>query len=518
MPELEFENERRVKKLGVQYEYTPDQIKELIRCKKSCLYFVSNYVKIYNEDQGIILFNPYDYQKELLENYEKYRFNIGLLCRQSGKTTVVAAYALWFAIFNDNKNIGIVSNKEDSAKSFLARLKEMYELLPGWLKPGVIAWAETSVKFENKTKIRISATSKDSFRGEPMSLVICDELAFVDPQWKADEFWASNYPTISASKTAKIIIISTPNGMYNKFHELYSKAEKKQNTFVPYFADWTRVPGRDEKWAAEQLANLGQIKFAQEFSCKFVGSSSTVLDPPTIERILNQRIYDPKLLDLNNKFRVYEKPKDGSIYVIGVDVAKGTGEHYSTMQVLKIVSIDPLKVQQVAVYEDNMTDVYRFSEIVNRTCYYYNKAYLMIENNGEGAPVVNRIWWEYENEYLVCTGTKAKDLGIRATKATKPIAVLFMKKVIEGKSLKVIDYKTIKQLSSFIDKGNNKFTGGGQDDDLVSALYWALYIFCMDVLDEKFEFRREEAEDEGWGILSDVDTEEEEVDWSWMRE
>lgn len=504
-----------VKKAHAEHEYTTEQVQELVKSSEDCLHFVRKYVKIVTNDEGVILFNPYDYQVDLLNKFEKHRFSINLLSRQSGKTTIVAAYALWFAIFNDNKNIGIASNKEASAKSFLARLKYMYELLPAWIKPGVVKWAEKSVKFDNGTQIQVAATSKDAFRGEPMSLVLLDEFAFVDPSWKADEFWASNYPTISASKTAKIIIISTPNGMYNKFHDLYINAVNKKNTFVHTKYDWKSVPGRDKAWAKEQLANLGRIKFNQEFGCEFIGSSHTLLDPDTIEELLARPFVDPNFLDMQGRFRIYEKPKPGCNYVIGNDVAKGTGEHASVTQVLKVVSVQPLKLVQVAVFDSNMTDVYQFAKIVNRISYYYNNAYIMVENNAEGSTVVTQLWWEYENENLINEGQKATKLGIRATKSTKPKAVLLMKKLIEDGQIDLVDIVTIRQLTGFEDKGNGKFAGDKLGDDTVSALYWACYFFEMDIMDEKYTFDEKEEEDDAWGVLSDVEDYAEE-DWSWL--
>jgi hypothetical protein len=283
-----------VKKPNETHEYTEEQIIELHKCSKDPLYFIKNYIKIVHQDHGIIPFDMYEYQEDLIDKFQNNRFTICLLSRQSGKSTIVAAYALWFACFNDHKNIGIVSNKADSAKNFLSRLKYMYENIPSWMKPGVPGWAATTIEFDNHTKIYTAATSKDSFRGEPMGMLLCDELAFVDPSWKAEEFWASNYPTISAAKDSKIIIISTPNGLYNKFHELYSKAEKGENTFVHAKYDWTHVPGRDQAWADEQLKNLGPIKFAQEFSCLYGNNTVTVqdVDSGEVKVLLIEELYN----------------------------------------------------------------------------------------------------------------------------------------------------------------------------------------------------------------------------------
>ncbi len=506
-----------VKSPNMEWEYTAEQIRELNRCKNDVLYFVSNYIKIVHQDHGVTLFEPYDYQQELLENFENHRFNICLLSRQSGKSTVVAAYALWFACFHSHKNIGVVSNKADAAKNFLSRLKYMYELLPVWLKPGVPGWAQTTVEFDNHTKIYIAATSKDSFRGEPMGMLICDEFAFVEPSWKADEFWASNYPTISASAESKIIIISTPNGLYNKFHEIYSNAEEGKNTFKHARFDYRAVPGRDEAWAREQMQNLGKVKFNQEFGCEFIGSSNTVIDSAAIERLFKHRV-EPEFLDMHGKFRIWEKPKSGCTYVLGVDTAKGTGENFSTIQVLRVDGINPIQMEQVAVWEDNFTDVYTFASTVNRISYYYDNAYIMVENNGEGSPVVNRLWWEYENENLINTGSKERDLGIRATNKSKNVAVLLMKKVVEDHNLRIVDPRTVEQLADFQDLGHNKYGGVNIADDLVSALYWAIYVLEQDIFDESYQFFQEANDDEAWGVLADFGENDMEEDWSWLTE
>ncbi len=350
--------------------------------------------------------------------------------------------------------------------------------------------------------------------------LILDELAFVDPQWKAEQFWASNYPTISSSETSKVIIISTPNGLYNLFHRLYSKAEKRRNEFVPTFYDYRAVPGRDEEWKRKQIDNLGsEILFNQEFGCQFLGSSYTVISANKLRELLDNNISSPTHIDLGGSFRIYEKPKESYSYLIGVDTSKGSGEHYSTIQVLRMDSINPVKLEQVAVFEDNMTEPYRFAEIINRICYYYNGAYLMIENNAEGSTVVSQLHWGYENECLINTGSKTVDLGIRANKNTKPKAVMLMKKFIEENMLILNDERTIHQLTDFQDKGNNRYACINMNDDLVSALYWACYIFEMDILDESMSFKNKAKEDEEediWGILSDVELPEIEEDWSWL--
>jgi len=503
-----------VKRPNVEIEYTDENVTELLKCRDDILYFITNYVKIITLDLGEILFEPYPYQKETLQLLQDNRFFIGLWARQSGKTTIVAAFALWYSIFHSNKNIGIVSNKESSAKRILDNMKKMYEGLPIWLKPGVKEYAKTSLVFDNESRLIISATTPDAFRGWPMNIVICDEFAFV-PSNAAEDFWASNYPTISSSTKSRVIIISTPNGMFNIFHRLWEGATVKDNTFVSQKVTWEKVPGRDKEWAKEQIRNLGIHGFNQEFACLFLGSTNTVIHPEVLRTLLNMD-REPRFYDLKDRLKLWEKPIDGAKYVMGVDPAKGTGEHYSSIQILRVNSINPVDMTQVACFNDNMTDVYEFSEIIHRLSYYYNNAHILCENNGEGAAVIGQLWWHFENENLVNSGSKTASLGIRSNKNTKPKAVLLMKKLIEDGSIELYDRETIEQLGSYIEE-EGKFFGKDKDDDMVDALFWACYIYEMNIFDDDWKFKNDkikEEDDDSWGILSDI--EDDIDDWTWL--
>lgn len=440
---------------------------------------------------------------------EDHLFLCGKTLIPTHNTTTISSYVLWYACFNADKTIGIVSNKQVSAIDIMNRIKRVYQELPVWMKPGIVEWSKTFITFENGTRIMVSATSEDAFRGRTLNLLCMDEFAFV-PKFVADAFWAANYPTISASVDAKIVIISTPNGMFNSFHTLYSHAERGENNFKHFKSTWRDVPGRDEAWAENQRRNLGNTKFNQEYACEFLGSTNTVINTDVLEYLFTQ-YKEPILLDMQGKFRIYEKPLLTGSYVLGVDTAKGTGEHDSVIQVLKITSLNPASFEQVAVFQSNSTDVYLFADTINRISIYYNNCYMMVENNAEGAAVVNRLWWDIENGNLVNTGNKAINLGIRATKNTKPKAVLLMKKLIEDNCLKINDKETIEQLSSFIEE-NGRFFGKDLGDDLVSALYWAIYILQMDVFDDESVGLKSsnnlENGTEIWGILSDVDLNE----------
>ena len=179
----------------------------------------------------------------------------------------------------------------------------------------------------------------------------------------------------------------------------------------------------------------------------------------------------------------------------------------------------PVDMEQVATYQNNLIDVYKFADLVDRVARYYNGAYIMCENNAEGSAVVNKLWWDLENSGLVNTGSRSVDLGVRANKNTKPRAVLLMKKLIEDGSLRLRDKETLDQLTTFIER-NNKFFGKDMSDDLISALYWSVYVLEMNIWDETYELLRPYSDGEDssdvWGILSDI--EETVDDWAWLTE
>lgn len=294
-----------IKGTDVNLEYTAEMIKELARCSKNLWEFLK-YIKIIELDRGRQSFRPYKFQKKMFKQFMENRHNICLCSRQSGKTTVCGIYALWFAIFNKDKFIAIASNKGASAKDVLSRIKQMYEELPNWLKPGVKEYNKFSVEFENGSKIVVGATSKDTFRGRSINLLILDEFAFVSPGMASD-FWMANYPALAASDQSKILIISTPNGIGNIFYNLYTDAERGKNSFKPMKVTWRDVPGRDEAWAKEQIANLGKTRFTQEFAC---------LGYDTFIQINNRRTGEIETIPIGELYERLQRENEANIHGI----------------------------------------------------------------------------------------------------------------------------------------------------------------------------------------------------------
>ena len=225
------------------------------------LYFIQKYIRIVSLDLGVVSFDLFPFQKEIVGTIHKNRFTICKLPRQSGKTTTLVAYILHYVLFNNNINVAILANKAATARDILSRLQLAYEHLPKWLQQGVLAWNKGSLELENGSRIVASATSSSAVRGGSYNMIFLDEFAFV-PQNIAEDFFSSVYPTISSGKSTKVVIISTPNGM-NLFYKLWSDAENEINSYVPIELHWSEVPGRDEKWKKETIANTSEEQFSR---------------------------------------------------------------------------------------------------------------------------------------------------------------------------------------------------------------------------------------------------------------
>ena len=457
-----------IKKANIKIRFSEEHIEEIIKCSKDVIYFAENYVTIVDPDKGKTLIVLREYQKRLLKHLQENRFSILLLSRQSGKSLISSIFILWYSLYNKDKASAILANKQLIARSIFDRIKLALERLPFWMQPGIIEWNAMSMKLENGSSIFCSSTSSTAIRGITISGVLfLDEFAFL-PQNIADEFFSSVFPTISASEDSKVIVISTPNGL-NHYHSLWKKAEAGKNSFKPFRINWDEVPGRDKEWLEKMKRDIGDLKVAQEICMSFLGSSKTLILSQVLEDLES---VSP--INITDSLKIYEESIIGHFYVIGVDSARGTGGDYSTCQVLDL-SVEPIK--QVAVYRNNTIGPRSFGKKVADIGRIYNNAYLVIENNNEGCLVTDVLWNDEEYENIVDWGTSKNEIGIRATSKSKTLALDVLKEIMEAKEIEIIDQDTIYELSKFTEERPGIFKGlDGENDDLVSALYWALFI------------------------------------------
>ena len=146
MADKHYKGNPNLKAENVPVEFTKEQISEYLKCKEDPVYFALKYIRIVSLDEGLIPFDMYDFQKDLIKNFHEQRFNIAKLPRQTGKSTTVVSYLLHYALFNDNIRIAILANKAETARELLQRLQLSYENLPKWLQQGVGSWNKGSLE------------------------------------------------------------------------------------------------------------------------------------------------------------------------------------------------------------------------------------------------------------------------------------------------------------------------------------------------------------------------------------
>ena len=469
-----------LKSAGAEISFTEEQVKEFIKCSKNPGYFIENYVKIVSIDEGLIPFHLYDFQKEMIGTFHNNRFTICKLPRQSGKSTVLIAYLVHYLIFNETISVAILANKAQTARDLLGRFQLAYEHLPEWLQQGVLNWNKGSLELENGSKILASSTSASAVRGGSYNLIFLDEFAFV-PSNIAEQFFSSVYPTISAGKTSKVVIVSTPHGM-NMFYKLWQDAVNEKNEFVPIDVHWTEVPGRDDEWKEQTIRNTSEQQFLQEFECSFLGSIDTLISPTKLQVIPTM---DP--LESNGGLDIYEKPNKNNNYCMTVDVARGVSGDYSAFIVLDITTI-PYKV--VAKYRSNEIKPLALPEVVHTVAKNYNTAQVLVEIHDGGGQIADALHYDLEYENVIMTqmrgrlgqivgsgfGDKATELGVRTTKAVKKVGCSNLKQMIEGDKLIINDFDIIVELSNFVSKGTSFEAEDGATDDMVMCLVFFAWL------------------------------------------
>lgn len=456
-PEAAYLGNPQVKRDGVELTLNADELAEYVKCASSCEYFVEKYCKIIHVDDGIIDFILYPYQRRLLRAFEDNRFSIVLACRQSGKSITSVMFILWYVCFHEAKTVLLLANKGSTSREMLSRITMALEHLPFFLQPGCKSLNKGSIIFSNKSKIEAWSTSSNSVRGKSASMVYLDEFAFIDNDV---EFFKSTYPTISSGKTTKIVMTSTANGIANVFYKLWNSAIHKANKFIPERIDWWDVPGRDEAWKEEQIANTSEEDFNQEYGNSFLGTANTLINPETLLKL------SPSVpIEKHGDVKIYERPVEGHQYVMMVDVCKARGQDYSTFSIL---DLDERPYKQVATYRNNMVSPQIYPDVIYKYCKAYNDAYLIIESNDQGAQVfsIMRHDFEYENVFIG-THRSGNTNGLEMTSKVKRIGCSNLKDLMERGNLLIQDEETISEFCTFEAVGNSYEAAKSCHDDTV---------------------------------------------------
>ena len=463
-----------LKRANIEQEFSPEQVQEFVKCSQDPLYFIRNYINIVNIDEGLIPFEPYDYQEEIVKLVENERFVICKMPRQTGKTTTICAVLMWYLMFRDSFNIAILAHKSSQSRDILGRIQLAYEHLPRWMQLGIVEWNKGNVELENGSKILAASTSASSIRGGSFNLIYLDEFAFV-PTHIQEEFFASVYPTISSGQSSKVLITSTPNGL-NLFYKIWHDSEQELNEYKRIDVHWSDVPGRDQEWREQTIRNTSEEQFRQEFECEFIGSTNTLISPSVLKRL----VYETPI-HMNEHVRAYSEPQKDHIYTIVVDTSRGVGGDYSAFTVVDATEL-PHKV--VCCYQNNDISPMNFPQIIQGFAKSYNDAFVLVESNDIGMAVAESLHSELEVDNILMSASKGRAgqilssgfgvgqqyLGVRTTKQVKRNGCLHLKTLIEKDQLVINDYKVLEELTHFVQKGESYEAEGGNHDDLVMCL------------------------------------------------
>lgn len=490
---------RSLKKPFTKLNLSPIHIEELERCSNDIHYFKDNYVKIRTKS-GVNFPDMRQYQNEFISLLKSDEESIvGLMGRQSSKSISTSIYANHLIIFDKEKNIGIVANKAGLAREFLLNIKNIFLELPIWMKVGVESWNKSFVEFENGVRCLTDVPSQDSFRGFSIHCAIMDETAFIRPSI-FNEFIDAFLPSQAALSWKKNIILSTPKGQ-NHFFDIVKGAslkyaeegsgikEKGTSGYVLFKVDWRDVPRYDkegnlykpEEFKKSIVDKHGLIYWNQNFACEFLGSSHTLINA---SKMAEFNTIEP-LEIRDGKLKIYKYPQQGHRYICAVDSAKDGIDDFS----VQIIDITDFKFEQVASAQLQI-DYLLMPEYINEWCEYYNKPYLIIENNeGSGQSIADqmKLTYEYENlhydkkvdtNFTNITKSQKRYPGFRTTGKSRKLILQTLKLFIENNNLIIYDKKTINQFYTFILINNKYQADENCKDDAIMSLAMIFVPFC----------------------------------------
>ena len=483
------------KKAHSKDTYTNTQIEELAKCMDpddGYMYFARNFAYIQHPVKGKLLFEPFDYQLGLMETYHKFRFNINMMPRQTGKTTCAAIYLAWYAMFNPDQTILVAAHKYTGAQEIMSRIRFVYETCPDHIRAGVTSYNKQSIEFENGSRIVAQTTTGNTGRGMSISLLYCDEFAFVQPNI-AEEFWTSISPTLATGGRA--IITSTPNSDEDTFATIWKQAEDKfdahgneqdlgSNGFHSFVAQWDEHPDRDEKWKEEEIGRIGEEKFRREYGCEFLVFDETLIN--SLKLAVMEGI-NPTIQ--MGQVRWYKKPSANKSYVVGLDPSMGTGGDNAAIQIIELPTYE-----QIGEWKHNQTAIPGQIRILADVCKYLANErnsdtgiYWSVENNGigEACLLVIQDFGEENIPGLFISEPMRKGhvrkfrKGFNTTHSSKTTACARLKTMVENDKLIIKSKPLISELKAFVATGSSFQAKPGNGDDLVSSLLLTLRIMSV---------------------------------------
>ena len=459
--------------------------REYLKCIENPAYFMRKYCVIQHPQRGKVKFDLYDFQEKTLNDVKKHRYNIILKSRQLGISTLSAGYSLWTMLFHADKNILVIATGKDTAKNLVTKVRVMYQGLPAWLKTKVSEDNKLSLIFSNGSQIKAIASNQSAGRSEALSLLILDEAAFID---KVDIIWTAAQQTLATG--GDCIVLSTPNGVGNWFHQMWVAAIDGNNDFNFIKLHWSVHPERNQEWRDDQDVILGPTKAAQECDADFLSSGTSVVDPKILQWYKENEIKDPsEKAGLDRNLWIWDYPNYVKDYIVVADVARGDGTDYSATQVFDVDD-----VQQVAEYKGQLSTT-DYGNFLIELATKYNDALLVIENNNVGwATIQTIIDRGYKNLFYQSKDLRYVDTehqlqtnryknedknmipGFTTTLKTRPLIVAKMEEYTREKLVRLNSSRLIEELFVFIYNNSKAEALPGYNDDLVMSYAIALWV------------------------------------------
>ena len=455
------------------------KVKEILKCGKDPAYFLKTYARISHPMHGLILFDTYDFQDALLEDFNDYRFNVILKARQLGISTITAGYIVWLMLFHRDKSILVMATKFATAGNLVKKVKGVMRNLPEWIKIASIdVDNRTSFELSNGSTIKAASTSGDAGRSEALSLLVLDEAAHIEG---LEELWTGLYPTLSTG--GRCIALSTPNGVGNWFHKTCTDAESGTNNFHITTLSWDVHPDRDKEWYKKETKNMSKRQIAQELECNFNTSGETVIDPDDMEWLLSN-VCEPKYrTGFDRNFWIWEEFDPTCNYLMSVDVSRGDGADFSTFHIIKLETLEI-----VGEYQGKPTPD-MFAVMLNQVGREFGNAMMVVENNNIGYTVLDKLTeYAYPNVYYSIKSTHeyveqhiaehrtSAVAGFTTSMKTRPLIVAKLEEFIRNKLIKVYSSRTVNEFKTFIWRNGRPQAMKSYNDDLIMALAIACWV------------------------------------------
>ena len=456
---------------------------EYVKCASDPAHFMKKYCYIQHPQRGRIMFNLYPFQDKVLNLWKDNPYSIVLKSRQLGISTLSAGYSLWLMLFHKDKNVLCIATKQETAKNMVTKVKFMYENLPSWLKVQADENNKLTLRLNNGSQIKAVSAAGDAGRSEAVSLLLIDEAAFIEG---IDTIWASAQQTLATGGGA--IVLSTPYGTGNWFHQTWVKAEAQQNDFLPIKLPWFVHPERNEAWRKKQDELLGDPRLAsQECDCDFSTSGDTVFYSEWIEFISQTTIKEPlERRGVDRNLWIWEPADYTQSYMVIADVARGDGKDFSAAHVIHVESNT-----QVAEYKGQLPPK-EFGFFLVGLATEYNQALLVVENANIGWSTLDAVQERgYKNLYYSPKSDAGSNAdayfdqymdnsklvpGFTTSLKTRPLIVNKFREYIGDKSVVIQSKRLLEEMKVFIWKNGRPEAQSGYNDDLIMSFAIGMYL------------------------------------------